>query len=151
MRRGGGIKMSDDEYRNHIIDPMNFARNYPKLWEPRFSTIRRHNKWKVYSYIPVKALGKYIYHAFVISRQRLTFNEIPLSILLKDTNTDSRKCALQLLNSFYQIPIDPIKEKLNLYWLLPVYNTFKQEIYNKKYENDLSESYVLAELKAIIF
>ena len=128
---------------------MNFARNYPKLWEPKFSTLRRYNKWSEKAFVPVKVFRKYIYHAFVQHRQRLTLADIPLTILLKDTNTESRKCALQLINSFYQIPIDPIREKLNLYWMIPCYNTFKHEKYTEKFKTAISDNFNLVELKVV--
>jgi len=89
------------------LDPILFSEDYPKLHEPKYTTIRRHDKdYQVKQIRPILLKGSGIIHNSKITfKHKKCLPELDTQFLMKDTNQPTRERAIAKLNSFYQTPI----------------------------------------------
>ena len=100
---------------------MHYKKHYSKLDDNEYTTIRRYGKGRKVGYIIPEVVDSVFSHYVEIKAIfRRTFNNIPLKLLLKDTDCDTREEAFDLLQSFYPKEIDKKKEKLYIYHLIKV-------------------------------
>ena len=104
-----------------MLAPILFSEDYPKLHEPKFTTIRRHDKGYEKTQVrPVTLKEKgFIGKVLIKFKHFKTLPEIDTQFLLRDTGRPTRDAAIALLNSFYKTPILETEELciLGLEWI----------------------------------
>lgn len=95
---------------------MKYSSDYSKLNRNNYSTIRRYSKGKVGD-IVFETYPKGKHKARILSIERSALDNIPIQILIADTDLFSRKEIYDLFQSFYKKPIDFAKEKFYIYFL----------------------------------
>ena len=95
---------------------MKYSYNYEKLEHDIYTTIRRYKKAnigdRIREYYP---LGSHI--AIVLAESRFSLNDLPLDVLLNDTDCETFNQVVKLFQSFYKKPIDIYKDKFYVYVL----------------------------------
>lgn len=92
---------------------MHYSKHYSKLDDKIHTTIRRRKKGKEIGYIvPEFVNGNFLSYVEILEIHRKTMSEIPLSLLLRDTDCETPEEAINLIQSFYE---KPIKETEKLY------------------------------------
>ncbi len=81
-----------------------FKQQFQKLTNNTFSTIRRHNNYKLGQIYEIKT-PETTFNAELVKKEHKTLKEIETLFLMIDTDTDNREEAITLLNSFYKKPI----------------------------------------------
>lgn len=100
---------------------MHYSKEYSKLNDWEYTTIRRYGKGRKVGYIvPEYVEGTFSHYVEIKAIFRRIFNEIPLKLLLKDTDCKTRDAAFDLLQAFYPKVIDKKEEKLYIYHLVKV-------------------------------
>lgn len=114
---------------------MHYSKEYSKLNDIEYTTIRRYNKGRKVGYIvPEYVDGTFSHYAEIKALFRRSFNDIPLKLLLKDTDCKNRSAAFDLLQAFYPKDIDKKGEKLYIYHLVKV------QVVNEKRDEKLGEA-----------
>ena len=83
---------------------MKFSKDYTKLDDRVFTTIRRRDKWEAGETVKVEAPTKN-FHAKIIYHCGVMLDDLSTEVLCYDTDTETREKALTLLNSFYRKPL----------------------------------------------
>jgi len=100
---------------------MRYSKHYSKLDEDEYTTIRRYKKKRRVGKVEEETVNFHVIHRAMIKRiERKTFNNIPLKLLLKDTDCKTREEAFLLIDGFYMKPIDKKKEKLYIFYMKKV-------------------------------
>ena len=96
---------------------MKYSHNYNKLNDIVYTTIRRYKKAKVGDKIrETYPSGTHL--AFVVAESRFSLDELPLSLLQKDTDLEEWEDIFKLFQSFYKKPIDIYNDNFYLYVLV---------------------------------
>ena len=95
---------------------MKYSHNYKKLGDCIYSTIRRYKKGNVGDII-IENHPKGIHKAKIIREKRNTLDNLPIELLQRDTDLETREDIYELFQSFYRTPIDFNNEKFYIYWL----------------------------------
>ena len=83
------------------IKTVEFSHEYSKLEHDVFSTIRLHDKGlKIGEICNIKTPSK-AFKAKLINKDHVKLAELSTEFLINDTDTETRKEALDVLNSFY--------------------------------------------------
>jgi len=99
---------------------MHYSKHYSKLDDKIHTTIRRRKKGKEIGYIvPEYVDGKFISYVEVLMIWRYILSQIPIPLLLKDTDCETPQEAIELIQSFYLKPIEET-EKLYIFKLRKV-------------------------------
>ena len=95
---------------------MKYSHNYKKLEHDIYTTIRRYKKANVGDTIREDyPSGSHI--AIVLAESRFSLNDLPLEVLLNDTDCKTFNQVFNLFQSFYKKPIDFYKDKFYVYVL----------------------------------
>lgn len=93
---------------------MKYSHDYSKLKEDEYTTIRRYPKGKVGDVkLEDYPVGKHWAKIMGIDRKSLV--QIPLELLQKDTDLETRTEIYALFQSFYRKKINPYKDKWYIY------------------------------------
>ena len=95
---------------------MKYSHDYSKLNRNNYSTIRRYSKGKVGD-IVLEEYPKGTHKAKILSIERSALDDIPIQILIADTDLFVRKEIYTLFQSFYKKHIDYSNEKFYIYFL----------------------------------
>ena len=90
---------------------LKFSRDYNKLDDELFTTIRRYDKphYKEGNVILIKSPHK-TFEAIIIMKLKRKLKNIPIDFLLQDTETHSYSKAMNLFRRFYTNPLNPNEE-----------------------------------------
>ncbi len=100
---------------------MRYSKHYSKLDDDEYTTIRRYKKGKKVGQVEEEIINFRVVHRVMIKQiKRMTFNNIPTKLLLKDTDCKTREEAYNLIDAFYMKPIDKQKEKLFIFYMKKV-------------------------------
>ena len=94
---------------------MKYSHNYSKLEKKEYTTIRRYSKGKEGEII-MEDYPNGNHFAKIMKVERRSLEQISTDFLMKDTDCKTRMEAIDLIQSFYKVPIDE-KEKLYIYYL----------------------------------
>lgn len=95
---------------------MKYSKNYKKLYNERYTTIRRYPQGHIGD-IKRETYPNGKHNAEIMDIIRMTANGIPTDLLLLDTGCKTREAALNLIQSFYPKRIDRDREKLYIYFM----------------------------------
>lgn len=102
-------------------DFMRYSKYYSKLDDDEYTTIRRYKKGKKVGQVEEEIINFRVVHRAMIKQiKRMTFNNMPTKLVLKDTDCNTREEAFLLIDGFYMKPIDKQKEKLFIFYMKKV-------------------------------
>ncbi len=78
-----------------------FSKDYPKLEDNVFTTIRRYDRYQIDDKVIIETPTKE-FEAIIIHKFKETLGLLGLEFLLYDTGTNTFSEALKVLNSFYR-------------------------------------------------
>jgi len=106
---------------------MKYSHDYSKLKRAIYTTIRRNPKGKVGD-IVVEKYPSGEHRARIMKVERCELINVPIGVLINDTDLVERERIYELFQSFYEKPINFVDEKFYIYTLergrIPKYNIF---------------------------
>lgn len=105
----GTIVDSFLEKMNNVIETeIPFSKNWTKLSQKMFTTLRKSRKAKANEYVEIyNRETRERFNAQCVLVQKIPLAEISTSLLQVDTDTNSREEAIQEIQSFYRTPLTP--------------------------------------------
>ena len=95
---------------------MKYSHRYLKLFEEKYTTIRRYSKGKVGDRVPeTYPNGSHL--AIIRKIEKKALDALDELFLYKDTGCTEREDSYKLIQSFYKKPIDFANEKFYIYYL----------------------------------
>jgi len=95
---------------------MKYSKHYSKLDQDKYTTIRRHPKGKVGD-IKLETYPDGSHYAEITKIGRQTLKNVSFTFLRSDTDCITRQGAMNLIQSFYDKPIDFEKERFYIYYM----------------------------------
>lgn len=88
---------------------LKFSKDYSKLEDRVFTTIRRYDRYKVGEIVSVKTPTKQ-FHVLILHKFKSKAKDLHKEFLCYDTDTDNLIEAINVLNSFYKKPINDFEK-----------------------------------------
>lgn len=88
------------------MNVIKFSKDYPKLEDRVFTTIRRYDRYKIGELVAIRTPKKQFY-ATILHKFKAVMGDLHAKFLCYDTDTLNDTEAYDVFNSFYRNPVTP--------------------------------------------